>query len=429
MKNARFADLFAGIGGMRLGFQNACKKLGVGSECVFASEIKPHAVKVYGQNFDEEKVSGDIAQIDAKSLSDFDFLLAGFPCQAFSAAGKRMGFLDTRGTLFFEIGRILSEKQPQGFLLENVEGLVGHDKESKQDKIGRTLSTILAVLEELGYRTEWRVLNSKDFGVPQDRRRIYIAGAKKRAPNMDSFSTSRKNVSAILETGLACEESGFVTRLLSRYKTGELYGKAIKDKRGGKSNIHSWDMELKGEVSDDQKTLMNSLLKERRKKKWAADYGIDWMDGMPLTLRHIETFFQHPNLEEMLEDLAAKGYLRKEHPKKKLNGRRVQDRTLPLGYNIVAGKMSFEISKVLDPNGVAPTLVAMDMKSIYVTDGGGLRKLSLSEGLGLFGFPDGFKFDIERELGYDLLGNTVAVPVVSAVAERLLEACFEGDEM
>jgi DNA (cytosine-5)-methyltransferase 1 len=169
------------------------------------------------------------------------------------------------------------------------------------------------------------------------------------------------------------------------------------------------------------------MLRERRKKKWAEDYGIDWMDGMPLTLEHIKMFYNCENLEYMLQDLVNKKYLTKEHPKRKVDGKRVQDAALPIGYNIVAGKMSFEISKILDPNGMAPTLVAMDMQHLFVVDDGGLRNLSLREGLKLFGYPDGYKLEIEQKLGCDLLGNTVVVPVITAVSGRVLDIYAKGD--
>ena len=113
--------------------------------------------------------------------------------------------------------------------------------------------------------------------------------------------------------------------------------------------------------------------------------------------------------------------MKRKFPKKKYGSKRIQDESLPLGYNIVAGKMSFEINKILHPDGVAPTLVAMDMQRLYVIDGDGLRTLTLREGLRLFGYPDDFKFDIPRELGYDLLGNTVVVPAIKAVALKILD--------
>ena len=238
---------------------------------------------------------------------------------------------------------------------------------------------------------------------------------------MANFQKQESCLGDILESGLPTSDSNFAKLLLSHYPIEELAGKAIKDKRGGENNIHSWDIDFKGVISQEEKDLLNQMLKERRKKKWAESYGIDWMDGMPLTLEHIQTFNDSPNLESMLSNLVSKGYVKLEHPKRKIGNQRVQDPELPLGYNIVAGKMSFEISKVLDPKETAPTLVAMDMQHLYVIDGEGLRTLSLREGLRLFGYPDSFKFDISRDLGYDLLGNTVVVPVIKAVAGRVLD--------
>ena len=427
----RFIDLFAGIGGIRTGFEQACAERGVKSMCVFTSEIKPHAIEVLRQNHPDEDIHGDITKVDAKSIPDFDVLLGGFPCQAFSAAGKRLGFEDTRGTLFFDVARIIKEKQPLGFILENVEGLVNHDKREASTKYGRTLEVILATLAELGYKVAWRVLNARDFGVPQDRKRIYIVGARCATPDLDGFEPRHATVGDVLEHGRPTERTPFIDKLLAHYSLKELEGKSIKDKRGGANNIHSWDFELKGRVSARQRQLLNALLKERRKHQWAEEYGIDWMDGMPLTIDMIRTFFDDPRLEEMLEDLVAKRYVVKEHPKRKVKvGNafvREQDETLPLGYNIVAGKMSFEISKILSPKEIAPTLVAMDMQHLYVADGDGLRNLTLREGPNLFGYPKDFRFKVEKSLGYDLLGNTVVVPVIRAAAGRLLKTIGKGE--
>lgn len=416
----RFVDLFAGIGGIRKGFELACRDKGFRTECVFTSEIKPYAIKVLKQNHPNETINGDITQVEAASIPDFDFLLAGFPCQAFSAAGKRLGFQDTRGTLFFDVERILKEKQPYGFVLENVEGLVNHDREKPGDKIGRTLTTILEHLKALDYKVSWKVLNAKYFGVPQERKRVYIVGTKQDKPNIDRFDRTACSLADILENGIKVTDSKFTKLLLEHYTVEELAGKSIKDKRGGNNNIHSWDIELKGSVSKEQKMLLNAMMTERRKKKWAEEYGIDWMDGMPLTIEMIRSFFDAPNLEEMLEDLVDKKYVRKEYPKRKVGNRREQDSSLPLGYNIVAGKMSFEVSKVLASNDIAPTLVAMDMQHLFVPDGNGIRPLTLREGLRLFGYPDDYKFDVSIDEGYDLLGNTVVVPVIKAVSERVL---------
>lgn len=424
-KHLKFIDLFAGIGGIRKGFEISCSKRGLSTECVFTSEIKPHAISVLKQNNPNETIHGDITEISSSEIPNFDFLLAGFPCQAFSSAGKRLGFLDTRGTLFFEVERILRDKKPHGFILENVEGLVSHDKKNKTDEIGNTLATILNALENLGYFVSWKVLNAKDFGVPQERKRIYIVGTKKEKPSLENFSTKTKKLGSILNKNIPAENSKFITNLMEHYRVEELLGKSIKDKRGGESNIHSWDIEIKGPVSREQKNLLNLILKERRKKRWAEEYGIDWMDGMPLTISQIKTFYDSENLEEMLNDLVEKGYLKYEHPKKKVNNTRVYDSSLPLGYNIVAGKMSYEVSQILDPDGVAPTLVAMDMEHLFVPTDSGIRRLSLREGLDLFGYPKSYKFNIDIKEGYDLLGNTVVVPVISKVVDRVLDVLYK----
>lgn len=164
-KPFRFIDLFAGMGGFRLAFEAQ------GCECVFSSDIDEYACKTYKLNFNEFPMS-DITKVDAKDIPDFDILCAGFPCQPFSIAGRRLGFDDTRGTLFFDVARILKEKKPMAFLLENVRGLSNHDG-------GKTLEVILKTLVELGYDTEWKVLNAKNYGVPQNRERWYCYGIRR----------------------------------------------------------------------------------------------------------------------------------------------------------------------------------------------------------------------------------------------------------
>lgn len=233
MPKLKFIDLFAGIGGIRKGFEIAFQKCGYETECVMTSEIKPHAYKVLQANHPEEEIRGDITKIDANTIPDFDFLLAGFPCQAFSFAGKRLGFQDTRGTLFFEVERILKEKKPFGFILENVEGLVTHDRENSKQPIGKTLTVILNNLDALGYQVSWRVLNSKDFGLAQERKRIYIVGTKKEKISFDGFKENHTPIADILEKGKPIIDSDFTRLLMSHFTPEQLYGKSIKDKRGG----------------------------------------------------------------------------------------------------------------------------------------------------------------------------------------------------
>jgi DNA (cytosine-5)-methyltransferase 1 len=207
-KYMKYLSLFSGIGGLEKGIQQAYEKknsrvvnsrgqvdtvprgqetkygTGVGNTssefssdvsdesaptCIGYSEIDKYAIQVYQKHFPNHKNYGDITKIEADNLPDFDFLCGGFPCQSFSIAGKRKGFEDTRGTLFFDIARILKAKRPRLLLLENVKGLLSHDN-------GDTFKTIISTLDELGYDLQWQVLNSKNFGVPQNRERVFIVG-------------------------------------------------------------------------------------------------------------------------------------------------------------------------------------------------------------------------------------------------------------
>ena len=212
-----FIDLFAGIGGMRLPFQE------LNGECKFSSEWDRFAIKTYAANFGELP-KGDITKISSDQIPSHDVLLAGFPCQAFSQAGLKRGFSDTRGTMFFEIQRILAEKQPKAFLLENVKQLKGHDK-------GKTLKTILEILrgdsktnipadypisdevrksmsKRLNYAADFRILKANNFGVPQKRERIYIVGF-----NRDYFKDSKSLEIKIQEMFMHLEDKKAITRL------------------------------------------------------------------------------------------------------------------------------------------------------------------------------------------------------------------------
>ena len=166
-----YIDLFAGIGG----FHQAADALG--GKCLFASEIDAEAKKAYEANY-HLTPQGDITKIDAADIPDHDVLFAGFPCQPFSIIGARRGFDDTRGTLFFEIARILEAKRPRLFILENVKQLRGHDR-------GRTFAVILEKLDALGYHVSWKILNALDFGLPQKRERMIIVGFRNRLVKFD----------------------------------------------------------------------------------------------------------------------------------------------------------------------------------------------------------------------------------------------------
>ena len=158
--------------------------------CIGFSEIDKYATKIYQQHFPEHKNYGDIKLINESDLPDFDLLVGGFPCQSFSIAGKRGGFEDTRGTLFFDIARILQAKKPRLFCLENVKGLLSHDN-------GQTFKTIISTLDELGYDIQWQVLNSKNFGVPQNRERVFIIGHLRGTSRPQVFPFGEANDSSI----------------------------------------------------------------------------------------------------------------------------------------------------------------------------------------------------------------------------------------
>ena len=178
----KYISLFAGIGG----FDLALDKLG--HECVYTNEWDKHAAKVYETRFNRPVDTTDIKTVQTTEIPEHELLVGGFPCQAFSIAGKRLGFDDTRGTLFFEIARILKDKQPKYFILENVKGLISHNS-------GQTFRTIIATIAELGYDCQWNVLNSKNFGVPQNRERVYIVGHLRgiSRPEVFSFRESNSN--------------------------------------------------------------------------------------------------------------------------------------------------------------------------------------------------------------------------------------------
>jgi len=182
MRHVRYFSMFSGIGGFELGIEQAARELGITTECVGYSELDKAAIRTYEEHFNHDNY-GDATLIEATSVPDHDLLVAGFPCPSFSIAGKQLGFADTRGTLIFDVIRILEAKQPRYFILENVKGLVSHDN-------GQTLRTILRLIDGVGYDIQWKVLNSKDYGVPQNRERIYLVGNLGGTPRPEVFSAT-----------------------------------------------------------------------------------------------------------------------------------------------------------------------------------------------------------------------------------------------
>jgi DNA (cytosine-5)-methyltransferase 1 len=304
----KFIDLFAGIGGMRLAFESA------GAKCVFSSEWDRYAQRTYEANFGEIP-NGDITKIKATEIPKFDILLAGFPCQPFSSIGKREGFKHkTQGTLFYDVARIIDEHKPSAFLLENVSGLITHDD-------GRTFSTIISTLVELGYEVEYKILDASDYGVPQKRERIYIVGFNKRKVRLADFH--------------------FPPRRKSKVGIGKFVEKGRTDLSISK---HLQEVYI---------------------------YKLD--DGRP------EVITQK-------SDFPVKTLVASYHKIQRLTGTFVAD---------------------------GPT---------------GLRLLSENECKAVMGYPKGFKIPVSRTQMYRQFGNSVAVPVIKAVATAMIDHLGENSK-
>lgn len=335
-----FIDLFAGVGGIRIPFQEQ------GGKCVFTSEWDKFAKKTYAANFGEYP-SGDITQISATDISEHDLLLAGFPCQAFSQAGLKRGFQDTRGTMFFEIQRILGIHQPKAFLLENVKQLKGHDN-------GKTLRTIMSILSgetfaniaddipmsdearrslgtPLNYDVDWRILKATNFGVPQNRQRIYIIGFNKDKMNLGE----KNNLAAKILDDL--EDRTAETRL------GEIL-------------LNNADIDPKYTISDKLLAGHKRRLKEHRSRG----------NGFGYSLFNVDSPY----------------------------------------CNTISARYYKDGSEIL-----------IDQSDI----GRNPRKLTPRECARIQGFPEGFNVDVVSDAqNYRQFGNSVAVPVIRAIAEKMV---------
>ena len=250
-KKFKFIDLFAGIGGVRIAFER------VGGKCVFTSEWDKPCQIMYEANFGE-KPFGDVTKIAAEDVPDHDILTGGFPCQSFSIIGNKLGFADTRGTLFFDVERILKTKQPKAFLLENVKQLTTHDK-------GRTFKIILEHLENLGYFIHYKVLNGLDFGVPQKRERIIVVGFKKNYPfEFPRNGAETKTLADILEPDNQIDKKHFLsdyfrkkleTKLKEQNKKITYRPVVLHENKGGNLGIHRHSCALRANGSYNYLTV------------------------------------------------------------------------------------------------------------------------------------------------------------------------------
>ena len=403
-----YIDLCSGIGGFRVALESIDN---IQSNCVLSADIKQDAIDTYNLNFNENNEITDIYKLKNEDIKPFDLLCAGFPCQPFSSAGQKKGFKDERGGMIFKIIDICKYHKPKNIILENVYNLMTL-------KNGEYIKRIKELFEGIGYIVNYEKLNSCDFGCSQSRERVYIICSLEKEINFDHIKTKPKVIlNNILEYSVKKTdiEPSFSEKLLQIHKEHPIYGCKISDKRGGDKNIHSWDIGYNGVISKKERELMKKIMLERRKKHWAKKKKIVWMDGMPLTYAEIKTFCDDDNLLDMLNNLVNKKYLRLEKPKDLINGKRVYKEDSVAGYNICKGKLSFPISRILDPNDVAPTLTATDSNRLgVIINDEIIRKITPNELKKICGFPDTFVVP-EHVNYYNLFGNMATPPVIEAI--------------
>jgi DNA (cytosine-5)-methyltransferase 1 len=409
-KIINYIDLCCGIGGFRVALESFQKNTNIKFNCVLSADIKDDAIKTYNMNFNENNKKTNILEIN--EIDSFDLLCAGFPCQPFSSAGNKKGFDDDRGGIIFKIIDICKKYKPKIVILENVSNLIILEN-------GKPLKRICEAFNNIGYFVSYKKLNATDFGVPQNRERVFIVCSLEKLVDLDKieYVNPENTLNSIIDYTAKYSdiESNFANKIMKLHSQTPLFGYKMQDKRGGKKNIHSWDIGVNGVLTIRERELMKKIMTERRKKHWAEKKKIVWMDGMPLTLSEISTFVDDTNLKQMLDNLVEKKYLRLEKPKNLISGKRVYDESGEYGYNICKGKLSFPITNILDPSATSPTLTATDSNKLAVIiENTFIRKLNDNELKLLCGFPLSYKLphDVDK---YDLFGNMVIPNVVEGV--------------
>lgn len=350
-------SLFAGIGGFDLALARN------GHQVIWANEYDKYAADIYDKHFTRRIDRRNITTVPAGDIPDHDILVGGFPCQAFSVAGQRRGFDDTRGTLFFDIARILKDKQPRYFLLENVKGLLSHDT-------GRTFRTIISTLDDLGYDLQWQVCNSKDFGVPQNRERVFIVGHLRGEPRPQvfPFEGDVRSDSVLGEDDQLRPKSYIATRHLGR--NGRLVS-SISATVQVAEVPHIIDVAYPGREPRVYTDIAPTV----------RDYGSGG-NKMPMVL---------------------------------------------VG-NIYDDKTNPQAGRIYDRLGINPALRSgSGYPNAQILDGATIRRLTPMECERLQGFPDGWTAEgvsgpISNTQRYKCLGNAVTVKVVEAIARKLAPA-------
>jgi len=407
-KEIRYIDLCSGIGGFRVALNNIYN---LNTQCVLSADIKQDAIDTYNINFDENNKITDIYSLKNEEIEPFDLLCAGFPCQPFSSAGQKMGFSDKRGGMIFKIIDICKYHKPKYVVLENVYNLMTLEK-------GDCIKKIKDMFEQLGYNVTYKKFNSCNFGCAQSRERVYIVCTIDIFINLENVKYKHNvKLNSVIDNSVESSniDKIFCEKILHIHKETPVFGCKIGDKRGGKNNIHSWDIGYNGVLNNEEKELLKQIMLNRRKKHWAEKKKIVWMDGMPLTYEDIRSFHIGDNLQHMLDKLVSNKYLRIEKPKNLIDGKREYKEDAEEGYNICKGKLSFPISKILDPNDVSPTLTATDSHKLAVIIKDKIvRHLTSNEMKKICGFPD--TFIIQNHVNYsDLFGNMATPPVLEAI--------------
>lgn len=410
----RFFDMFAGIGGFRSGLEAVG-----GFECIGYCEIDKYAKQAYEAIYqtEGEVYFHDARAIEPESLPDIDLICGGFPCQSFSIAGKRGGFADARGTLFFEIARIAVVKRPAYLLLENVPGLLSHDK-------GRTFATILGALSELGYDVAWQVLNSADFGVPQSRKRVYIAGyLRERCPG-EIFSFTETNGASLIQSIPGNQGNRvYSSEGLSCTLTSEAGG------FGGKSGLYEIGLPIKVKTKSgyqlaapgDSIDLAYSTLNSRRGRvghqiahtvTTNSTQGLFFIDMNP-----------PPHITELARCITARQDSGISHHKGEHSGVLMEEEPRAV-LTPDKAKVRQQGRRMKEPNEPMFTITAQDRHG--VVHHGRVRKLMPLECWRLQGFTDEqFYKALATGLSdgrlYKMAGNAVSVPVISAVGRKIKE--------
>lgn len=363
----KFLELCAGIGGFRQALEN------LGCECVGYSEIDKHAIKLYSAWYNDECNFGDITKIEAEKLPDFELLVGGFPCQAFSVAGKRGGFNDTRGTIFFDFARIMKAKKPKFAIFENVKGLLNHDG-------GKTYETMLRTLDELGYNAQWGILNTRFHGLPQNRERVYIVA----------------NLRERSSTKILFERGDGITDKVERTEQS-----IIGDYYTENGKTHQWD----GVIGDESiaPCLMAGEYKSPRIVKIGSIGGKPCQSDQVYSPSGVSVTLSAQN--------GGKGAMTGLYKIGDIDG------------------LNTQYSRVYDSEGISATINAqgggLGAKTGLYNIAHKVRRLTPRECFRLQGFKDemvelGYKLGISDTQLYKMAGNAVSVPVVEWVAQRVL---------